>query len=125
MGGLAARVEGDGGADERLERVRVDLLPLMDVDRAPGVPLEARVEELGRVLHRGPRCEGQLHLVLVGLARADDPVVLPYGNARARRLRPLDLLDDLRIRLPDEVTHPPQGLPAPVAELGDSLVDLL
>src|SRR5215468_1705334 len=64
-------IEGDRGTDERLERARVDLLPLMDVHRAPYVPVEARVEELGRVLQRSPLGEGQLHSRLVRLAGAD------------------------------------------------------
>src|SRR5438270_532744 len=46
----AGCIEGDRGTDERLERAGVDLLPLVDVNRAPCVPLEARVEELGWVL---------------------------------------------------------------------------
>src|SRR5580765_7529176 len=50
----AGCIEGDRGTDERLERARVDLLPLMDVNRAPCVPVEARVEKLGRVLQRTP-----------------------------------------------------------------------
>ena len=38
--------------DKRLERVGVDLFTLVDVDRAPRVAIEARVEELGRVVQR-------------------------------------------------------------------------
>jgi tetratricopeptide (TPR) repeat protein len=51
-------IEGDCGTDERLECARVDLLALMDVDRAPCIPLQARVEELGRVLQRSALEEG-------------------------------------------------------------------
>src|SRR5215475_1273077 len=116
----AGRIEGDRGTNERLERARVDLLPLMDVNRAPCVPVEARVEELGRVLQRSPLGEGQLHYRLVRLAGADDPVVRPYGSAH-----PLPLLDDVRVCLFDELAHPAQGLPAPVAELGDWFGDPL
>src|SRR5258708_23961428 len=44
---LSARsIESDGRADERLERVRVNLLTLVNVDGAPGVPVKARVEAL-------------------------------------------------------------------------------
>src|SRR5215510_7683515 len=113
-------IEGGCGTDERLECARVDLLPLMDVNRAPYVPVEARVEELGRVLQRSALGEGQLHYRLVRLAGADDPVVRPYGSAH-----PLPLLDDVRVCLFDELAHPAQGLPAPVAALGDSFVDQL
>src|SRR5215475_7386745 len=120
----AGRIEGDRGTDERLERARIDLLPLMDVNRAPCVPVEARVEELGRVLQRSPVGEGQLHDRLVRLARADDPVVGPHRDPehRVRRLSPFHLLDHCGICLFDEFAHPAQGLPAPVPELGDSFV---
>src|SRR5262249_15868120 len=70
-------VEGDRGTDERLERTRVDVVPLMDVNRAPGVSLEAGVEERGRVRQRGPLREGQFHDGLVRLAGADDAVMRP------------------------------------------------
>src|SRR5439155_19447632 len=118
----AGRIEGDRGTDERLERARVDLLPLMDVDCAPCVPLEARVEELGRVLQRSPFGERELHDGLVRLASADDSVMRPCGSTRACRLHPLHFLDDVRVCLLDELAHPAQGLPAPVPELGNPLV---
>src|SRR5262249_8068685 len=113
-------IEGDRGPDERLARARVDLLPLMDVHRAPDVPVEARVEELGWVLQRSPLGEGQLHSRLVRLAGADDPVVRPDGSAH-----PLPLLHNVRVCLFDERAHPAQGLPAPVSELGDASVNQL
>src|SRR6185369_11201514 len=68
-------IEGDRGTDERLECGRVDFFPLIDVDRAPCIAFEARVEEPGRVLQRSPLGEGQLHFRLVRLAGANDPVV--------------------------------------------------
>src|SRR5438105_14533311 len=77
----AGCIEGDGGTDERLERDGVDLLPLMDVNRAPYVPVEARVEEFGGVFQRSPFGEGQLHDRFVRFAGANDPVVRPCGNA--------------------------------------------
>ena len=42
---LRAGVEGDGGADQVLERALVDLVLLADVDGAAGVAFEARVEQ--------------------------------------------------------------------------------
>src|SRR5215475_9810295 len=116
----AGCIEGGRGTDECLERTRVDLLPLMDVNRAPYVPVEARVEELGRVLQRSPLGEGQLHSRLVRFAGADDPVVRPYGSAH-----PLPLFHDVRVCLFDELAHLAQGLPAPVPELGDAFVNQL
>src|SRR5947207_2663699 len=121
----AGRVEGDRGTDERLERARVDRLSFMDVDCAPCVPLEARVEELARVLQRSPFGERELYDGLVRLASADDSVVRPRWSTRVRRLHPLHFLDDVRVCLPDELAHPAQGLPAPVPELGDPLVNPL
>src|SRR5262249_23378291 len=102
------------------ERARVDLPPLMDVNRAPYVSVEARVEELGRVLQQSSPGEGQLHYRLVRLAGADDPVVRPYGSSH-----PLSLLHDVPVCLFDELAHLAQGLPAPVPELGDSFVNQL
>src|SRR5262245_25541405 len=58
-GSLATGIELDRSADERLERVSVDLLALGDIDRAPDVPVEARVEELGRVFQRSALGERQ------------------------------------------------------------------
>src|SRR5919108_6467020 len=121
----AGCVEGDRGTDERLEGARVDLLPLMDVNRAPYLPVEARVEELGRVLQRSPLGEGQLHNRLVRLASADDAVVRPHRSAQIRRLHPLHLLEDVRVCLFDELAHPAQSLPPPVPKLDDSFVNQL
>src|SRR5436305_1221917 len=50
---LLGGVQVHCGADECFQRLRVDLLSLVDVDRAPGVAVEAGVEEAGRVLQRG------------------------------------------------------------------------
>src|SRR5512144_2799674 len=52
---LAARlglVQGHGGANERLQRFLVDLLAFAEVDGAPRVSLETRVEETGSVIQR-------------------------------------------------------------------------
>src|SRR5207248_5456314 len=102
----AGCIEGDRGTDERLERARVDLLPLVDVDRAPRVPFEARVEELGRVLQRSPLEEGQLDDALVGLAGADTAVVGPDWSPRVGAFDSLPLFNDLGISLLDELAHP-------------------
>src|SRR5262252_9201176 len=45
-----SRVQRDGALDEILERALVELLALVDVDGTPHVALEARVEELRRIL---------------------------------------------------------------------------
>src|SRR5437667_9631578 len=101
---LPGLVEVDRLADERFDGGRVDFLTLLNVDRAPHVALEARVEQAGRVLQRRALREGELHDLLVGLARAEDAVVRPDRSAH-----PLPLLDDLRVRLLDELAHPAEG----------------
>src|SRR5262249_33091392 len=72
------------------------------------------------VLQRSALVEGEFHDFLVGLAGADDAVVRPDRSAH-----PLPLLDDVRVRFLDELTHPAEGLPAPVPELVDPLGDEL
>lgn len=92
----------------------------MDVDGAAGVALEAGVEEAGRVVERGALRKGQLHDALVGLARAEDPALLPHRNPA-----PLHRLDHIGHSLPDERPHPRQRLAAPVAQVLDMRVDLV
>src|SRR5438067_1652767 len=105
--------------DQELEGALVDLLALMDVDRPSHVPVEARVEELGRVLQGSPLGERELHGGLVRLAGADDAVVRPDRHA------PLPLLDDVGVRRLDELAHPAEDFAAPIRELGDSPRDKL
>src|SRR5690348_4964599 len=45
----ACLVHRDGGADERLEGLLVDLVAVAEVDGAPCVAFEARIEELRRI----------------------------------------------------------------------------
>src|ERR1700730_5267575 len=54
------RVQCHGGANERLQRLFIDLVALMDIDGTSGVAFEAGVEEAGRVLQRGALGEGHL-----------------------------------------------------------------
>jgi len=99
---LSARsIESNGRADERLERIRVNLLTLVNVDGAPCVLVKARVEELGRIFQGSALKEGQLHYRLVRLSRADAPVMGPY-----RGPHPLPLFHNIRVGLPDEGAHP-------------------
>src|ERR1700721_55554 len=81
-------VERDGGANERLQRLRIDLVALAQIDGAPGIAVEAGVEQPGRVRQCGALREGHLDDVLVGLAGADDAGVRPHRDAA-----PLPLLD--------------------------------
>ena len=67
----------DGVADQLLEGARVEGVVLVDVDGPPGAAAEAGVEQPGGVVERRALGEGELDLVLVDLAGADDPVVGP------------------------------------------------
>src|SRR6185369_8058921 len=116
---LALEIEGRGGADEVLQGRLVDLVAFTEVDGAPGVPLEARVEQPGRVVQRSTLGERQLDGGLVGLAGAEDASVGPDGNP------PPPLLDDLRVGGLDESTHARERLSSPVTELFDPPVDQL
>ena len=82
------------------------------------VPLEAGVEEASRILQRRALRERELHVVLVRLAGADHPVVLPHRDAS-----PLPLLHDIRVGLLDQRAQRAERLAPPVAELLDPLVD--
>src|SRR3954469_3035299 len=63
----------------------------MEVDGASGVTFEGGIEEVGRVVQCGALGKRHLHDRLVGLAGADDAVMLPHRHAA-----PLPLLDDVR-----------------------------
>src|SRR5690349_5210025 len=89
----------------------------MEVDRAPGVALEAGVEEARRVLQRGALGEGHLHHLLVRLTGADDSCVLPHRNPP-----PFPLLDHLGVGLFDETSDPGKHLPPPITQLLDPRV---
>src|SRR5437773_5330304 len=91
------RVQCHGGANERLQRLCINLVALMEIDGTPGVAFEAGVEEARRVLQRGALGEGQLHGALVRLTGADDSGVLPHRDPS-----PLPLLDHLGVGLLDE-----------------------
>src|SRR5205809_7808776 len=72
---LARTVEGDRLANERLEGWLVNFFSFVNVDRAPYVSVETRVEETGRVLQRRAFGEGKRHDLLVGFASAEYAVV--------------------------------------------------
>src|SRR4051794_28737893 len=96
--GSAVAIEGDGLANEVAQRRFVDVVVLGDVDRPPRVAVKAGVEQPRRVAQRGALEEGQLDHLLVGLTRADATVARPHRHAvRVRRLRPLALLDHVRV----------------------------
>src|SRR3569623_845179 len=115
-----ACVQCDRGAHQRLERRGIDLLAFVQVDRAPCVAVQARVEEALRVRERRALEERELHLVPVRLAGAQDAVMRPHGRAA-----PFPLFLDFGVGLVDQRTHARQRVAAPVREFGDALVDVL
>src|SRR2546426_6703394 len=66
-GSWCRRVQCHGGANERLERLFIDLVALMEIDGTPGVAFEAGVEEAGRVRKRSALGEGHFDDILVRL----------------------------------------------------------
>src|SRR5215470_12029784 len=113
-------VQGHGGANERLQRLLVYLLALVEVDGTPRVSVKTGVEEARRILQSRAFGEGHLHDGLVGLACADQSVVRPHRNPS-----PLPLFDDFGIGFFDQGAQPAEHLAPPVAELLDSRVDQL
>ena len=109
----------DRRADEALERALVDGLSFSDIDRAPHVSFEARIEERLRIREGCAAREGELHDLFVGLARADDAVVGPDGDAP-----PFPLFPDRGVGFVDEPADLREGLAAPVPELPDAPGDV-
>src|SRR6266516_3259968 len=116
-GSSRGRVPCHGGANERLQRLFIDLVALMDIDGTSGVAFEAGVEEAARVLQRGALGEGHLHDILVRLAGADDSSVRPHRNPS-----PLPLLDHVGVGLLDENSDPSERLAPPITQLLDSRI---
>src|SRR5262245_37974337 len=112
------RVQCHGGANERLQRLFINLVALMEIDGTPGVAFEAGVEEARRVLQRGALGEGHLHDILVRLTGADYSGVRPHGDPA-----PLPLLDHLVVGLLDEKSNPSERLAPPITQLLDSRID--
>src|SRR5689334_7629716 len=93
---------------------------LPQVDGTTDVPVEARVEELLRILQRSALGERQLHHVVVGLAGAHYSVVRPDRSAH-----PLPFLDDVRIGFVDEHSDLRELLAPPVTKLLNAVRDPL
>src|SRR5580692_7701032 len=80
------------GANELLKGSFVDLLPFVEIDGTPHVPLQAGSEKLLRVLEGGSAIKRKLHHLLVRLPGADAAVMGPDGGSRVRWLYPFPLL---------------------------------
>ena len=115
---LSGAVQRDRGFDQRFEGRAIESVTLAQVNRAARAGVKAGVEQSLRIVERGAPREGQLDLVLVSLAGADDAVVLPHRDAGGvRRLAPLAGLGDARNRLADQRADAVESRRAPVAGL--------
>ena len=112
------RVQCHGGANERLQRLLVDRVALMEIDGAARVAFEAGVEEAGRILQRSTLGEGHLHGGPVRLAGADHSVVVPH-----RHSTPLPFLDHVAVGPPDQCPDPGERFAPPIAEFLDPRID--
>src|SRR6478672_3001861 len=120
------KVHCDRLSDERLEGGFIKLSVLGNVYRPPSSTGEAGIEQARWILERRTAVEGEFDLVLVGLARADEPRMLPGWNSeRVRGLAPFHLLDDLWIGLLDESANAREHGAAPIAKRRDLRIDLL
>ena len=107
-------------------RTGIENVAFANIDRTPGAAGKTGVERPGWVLEGRAARKGQLDLVFVNFARADHPGMLPHRDARGiGRLSPLHFLDNVRIGLLDEPADGGERGSAPVAEVGDPLIDLL
>ena len=89
---LAGGIERDSRADERLERVRVDLLTLMNVDRAPYLPSRLELNSFGGSFREAPLKKVSFTIDLYVSHRADAALVGPY-----RRPHPFPLFHNIRV----------------------------
>lgn len=91
---------------------------LFKVDGASDCPVQTGVEQPLWVTQGSAFGEGQLDLVPVGFASANDAKARPDGNARRiRRLFPLGLFHDLRIGRQDQRSDTGQHVGPPIVGL--------
>lgn len=88
----------DGFADQGGEGLFGQAAMLAEVNGAAGAGVAFGSEQAGGIGQLGAPGEGELDLVLIGLARADHAAVRPGGNAcGVAGLFPLDLFHHRRI----------------------------
>src|SRR5258708_6951326 len=92
----------------------------MQIDCAPCVASQARIEDALWVFDGSSFQESELYDSLVGLACADDPAVRPDWNSP-----PLPFFRYVGVCLFDELADVGKRLASPVAQLCDSLGDEL
>src|SRR5262249_29603205 len=113
-GSSRRRVQGHGGANERRQRLFIDLVALVGIDGTPGVAFEAGVEEARGSPQAGPLGEVLLRNSFVPPPGPDDP-----GARPPRTPPPLPPPDALGVGLLDERSDPREHPAPPVAQLLD------
>src|SRR5262245_36869716 len=121
---LKMEIERYCSADEVPQGCLIDLVAFVDVDGAPDVSFEARVEQTRRVLERSSLGKCQLDDVLVRLSGADNAAMRKDRSAGRCGLRPFPLFDDLRVGFVYDRTHFRKRFPTPVPKFPDLLVEL-
>src|SRR6478672_8517878 len=116
----SSAIQVNRGANERHERLFIDLVALVEVDGTASVAVKARVEQPFRIVQGGTLGEGHFDLVGVCLTSADHSVVVPRGHPS-----PFPFLDHVGIRLLDEPSYPSKRVAPPIRELLDPCVDQL
>ena len=114
------RVEGDGGANERLQGFLVNLVAFAKVDRAPDIAVQTGIEKARWVFQRRAFGEGHLHDALVRFPGREDAVMFPHRNAT-----PFPRLDHVGIGLFDDLTNARKHFAPPVAQFFDPRIDQL
>ena len=111
---------GEDGREAASESTHplIQLLTLSQINRAPHVALQARIEQSAGVRKRRTLGKRHLHHAFISLARADHAAMNPNRNPA-----PLPVLDHRGKRLPDQSTHMPQRLTPPIAQFPDPCVD--
>jgi len=98
----------------------------MYVNGTRDVSVKTGVEQSIRILQGSAFSERHLDVVLVSFSSADDAIMGPDGDScRITRFPPLHLFDNFRVRLLDELAHPPQSFPAPIIQYTNVLTDQL
>ncbi len=112
-------VEGHGLAHQLHESRLVQFVTFVEVDSPPLVSIQAGFEDVFGVGEKGSPVEGDLDLVLVGVADGDDAIVLPYGGAS-----PFPFFGDFGTGLVEEFAEEGEFFASPVCLGGDVRVDL-
>ncbi len=115
---FASQAEGNGRADEVLQRLVARRIVFEEIDGATLVSLELGVEKSLGIGKSRPVVKGQLGFAFVDPTDAENTVALPH-----RRAHPLPRLDHLGINSEDGRAKVSQLGTAPVGEFRDVGID--